>query len=271
MYKTYKELIQSLPKTFEKNGEKYEIKYFKTVQKDVDEKEQTITSIISSERTDRVGDIIRMQGLETDMYIKKNPVVFADHDHTKPVGKALWLKQSEEDGKPIIIAKTQFAKTQLGQERFYLHKNGFLNSWSVGIIVKDYTEMSSGGWDITSSELYEYSSVGVPANPDAVDIEKAGINDPKLLAALEGYTADEVGTAIKMWQLLKTISAKDKLEDKIIEFNKALEEREDKYIEKEKKLDTEAIRGQIQEIKALLGQAKSLGTKNANKTIKNGG
>ena len=225
-------------KTIQIDGKEYFITYIKGIQKETDDKERTIVSYVSSETKDRSNDIIRLDGLKTEGY-KKNPIVFADHDHTKPIGKNLWLKIGDVDGKKMLIAKTKFNSTQLGNDRYELHRDGFLNAWSVGIIVKAYKEFDDGGWDITESELYEYSSVGVPANPDAVDINKImdlNISAETKMRILREFGDPETKRILAINEILKVGKEQKELEKKIKEYCNSIENIEVKATEPEQKL-----------------------------------
>lgn len=137
-----------------------------------DEQERSIKSIISTENPDRVNDIIRADGMGMKDF-RNNPVVFQDHDRAQPIGKNLYIKTTKrDDGVKALVAKTVFAKTRAGLERLWLHKEGFLNAWSVGIMVQEWKELPNQGMDIEASMLLEYSSVGIPMNAEALDIEK---------------------------------------------------------------------------------------------------
>ena len=140
-----------------------------TTEKELNDKERSITHFITKKVVDRDGDIVDPNGIDESNF-RKNPTVLFSHDRTLPIGKNAWLK-SKEDGK---LAKTIFAPTLFADDIYQLHKGGFLNAWSMGFIPKSWE------WDEPSEiltytlvELLEYSSVTVPANQDALDEAKA--------------------------------------------------------------------------------------------------
>ncbi len=138
--------------------------------KEFDDNERTIIHYITTETPDRYGDIVIARGMDDKNY-SKNPVVFFNHDPYKPVGKSLWRKP--DDG--FVISKTQFSKTDFANDIYTLHKEGVLNAWSIGFRPKkDKIErLPEGGFKFNEWELIEYSSVGIPAQPEAVDIAKS--------------------------------------------------------------------------------------------------
>jgi hypothetical protein len=163
---------QMLKKKTAEYGDEFYMLFGEQDPEGFDEEERSIKSIISTENPDRVNDIIRADGVKMEDY-RKNPVVFEDHDRTRPIAKNIYIKPiTQNDGSKALLAKTIFAKTKMGLERLWLHKEGFLNAWSVGIILQEWKETEDQGLDIASSSLLEYSSVGIPMNPEALDVEK---------------------------------------------------------------------------------------------------
>lgn len=145
------------------------------------ESENAIVHYITTPSVDRVRDIMNPKGgILTDF--EKTRSVFFNHDYYMPIGKNLWSKTTN-DG---IKCKTQFSKTDFAQQVYTWHKEGVINSWSVGFTVprdkagnieKDAVEFdeSKNIRIFNKWILLEYSSTGVPCNPDAVDQAKAYI------------------------------------------------------------------------------------------------
>jgi len=170
-------------------------KVFSTQIKALDEKEQTLTALISTNAVDRMDEVLDPKGVELK-HFKNNPVVLWAHDYEKqPIGKALWTKRSGEG----IMSKIKFAPTALGKETFELYKEGFLNAFSVGFIPKAHEdkEIEGQSWPrrtFTKWELLEFSAVPVPANPEALALamQKGMIKSPELIKAMEKpYDVDE--------------------------------------------------------------------------------
>ena len=135
--------------------------------KEMNEGERSMTALVSTADRDRMGEVLLPDGADLSDY-KKNPVVLWAHDyHTPPIGRALWIKKTA-DG---IMAKIQFAKTQLAEEIYSLYKDGFMKAFSVGFIPKEWVD---GDGDkkprrtYNKWELIEFSAVPVPANPEAL-------------------------------------------------------------------------------------------------------
>ena len=141
----------------------------------VDEKERTLTAIISTTGIDRDDEVIMSRGADLKAF-KKNPVVLWAHDyHGTPIGKALWIKRSEDS----ITAKMKFAETEKAEEIFQLFKGGFLKAFSIGFMPKETHKPTEeeikqnpkweGVYRIYDKwELLEFSAVPVPANPEAL-------------------------------------------------------------------------------------------------------
>jgi HK97 family phage prohead protease len=165
----------------------------------------SIVHIISTETSDRYGDIVRAEGLDTGNY-KKNPVVLYGHDQRAfPVGKSLWQKVTTlPNGQKGVLAKTQFTKsTEEGRTVYQLWKEGLLNAASIGFLPIDYEPIldnkSFVGYDFKASELLEYSIVPVPANQEALRLalEKGFGGSEKVLGELRKQVQHEEFEVVK--------------------------------------------------------------------------
>lgn len=143
----------------------------------------TFEVVISTADTDRSGEIVLQEGMETDMYLK-NPIVLFGHDYySLPIGICTSLELIE--GKRV--AKGTFAPADanpFAQQVRKLYDLGIIRATSVGFIVKEME-----GNTITKSELLEFSFVPVPANPHALSLPQAkslGFDIPML--AMKGIT-----------------------------------------------------------------------------------
>ena len=134
------------------------------------EKQGDFWAIASDETPDRTGDIVKANGWDLENY-KKNPVLLWAHDYSMPpVGKALDIQVSGSK----LIFRPEFAPTQMGQEIKQLYEQGYLKTFSVGFIPKEYTiNPDTNGYIYTKSELLEVSCVPVPANPNALSLLSA--------------------------------------------------------------------------------------------------
>ncbi len=133
--------------------------YIKAAGKD-ENGEEIFKIVISTNQTDRYGEIVEQEGIDITNYLK-NPIVLWGHDYyLPPIGKTLKLIQQKRKTTAYFV----FAPTQFAQEIKSLVKGGFVNMSSIGFISTDFDR--DNGVHRTS-ELLEYSLVDVPANPGA--------------------------------------------------------------------------------------------------------
>lgn len=136
-------------------------------------------AVISTRDADRDGDIIEPDGWELENY-RKNPVVLFAHDPRLVVGGTDDIRATN-DG---LVAKFHFnLQTQLGRELNALYAAGDMRAFSVGFMPLEYEEIREDGrvkgYRFTRQELYEFSAVAIPANPNAlVRMEKAAAAIP---------------------------------------------------------------------------------------------
>lgn len=122
----------------------------------------TFEMVITTENTDRMGEVILANGWDFEHYMK-NPIVLWGHDyHQLPVGVTETLEKTA-DGK--TVARGRFASHDFAQEVRKLYDAGIMSASSVGFIAKEYN-----GATITKAELLEWSFVTVPANPYALTL-----------------------------------------------------------------------------------------------------
>ncbi len=140
--------------------------------KGVIDKENRIVHVIASTGViDRHGESVNPEGWLLENFLT-NPVALIAHDYRSlPVGK--FVKVWIEDG--ALQGHVQIADTQAGQEVFYLIEGGYLNTVSVGFIVKKWGVSGQDAYTIMQQELLEISFVAVPANPEALVVN----NDAK--------------------------------------------------------------------------------------------
>jgi len=128
------------------------------------QQDNTFTAIASKEITDRMGDVIKIAGIQTNNYLK-NPIVLFNHDTNKVVGKTIDIVKTGDS----LIVKIQFANTYFAQEVKELVAEGFLNTLSIGFLPLEHKPNDNGkGVVYESVELLEVSIVSIPANPEAV-------------------------------------------------------------------------------------------------------
>lgn len=195
---------------------------------EINEDEFTIIHYISTPTPDRYGDIVEQAGLD-DTKFKNNPVVLFGHRSRElPIGKSRWVKS---DGVGVL-AQTAFDKdSEFAREIFRMNKEGILNAWSIGFIPLEYSFLKEGGMLVKKWELLEYSSVPIPANPDAlnlmmkeckVDMVRDIINDENKLMRMELAIKDLSGKEEKFNEKIELIrkdliSLEDRIAKKLIE------------------------------------------------------
>ena len=143
-------------------------KEFESEIKAIDEKNLIVEHFITTETKDRMGDIVRADGMK----IRGRPVVLWAHGRDimgrEPIAKPLSIKPEKFKNKDGLLAKTQFYPDETGQRLFAKATQGYCPSWSIGFMIIRSKDIDGGmGRDIKEWELLEYSLVPVPANPDA--------------------------------------------------------------------------------------------------------
>lgn len=136
-----------------------------------------VEAYVSTEHVDRMGDIILAKGWDLENYKKTgSPVVFGHYygmtpgGHIPHVGNAV---QMEIQRKGLWSVTRFHEKTQLSRDTAVLYRERLMKSFSVGFGPKEKPEARTGengeflGYIFKSAELYEYSTVVVPANAEA--------------------------------------------------------------------------------------------------------
>lgn len=175
--------------------------------------------IISTKTKDSYGDVITPEGcLETISRYRSNPVVAFNHDiySKEPVGSS--FDKSGNPGVDVVPGEYVSAnvvfhlKTQLSEQVCSLVEAGQLRGASIGLLPEEFTirkgkkdaiveneddsltikRKSFSYYDIQKWTLYEWSVVGVPANPDCVRLYlEKGIGgrrlDPVLVRTLSAH------------------------------------------------------------------------------------
>src|SRR5690348_6616464 len=100
-------------------------------------------AMITTQTTDRAGDIVVATGAQLDNYLK-NPVVLFGHDSgALPIGRCVALSVHAGQG---IEAEWEWAPTEAAQEVALLWDKGFLNATSIGFTPLEYTELEGDSW-----------------------------------------------------------------------------------------------------------------------------
>lgn len=133
--------------------------------------DRTATFIITTGTPDREQDIVVPKGISIEHYLK-NKVVLWGHDQTiLPIGKCIEI-QPTDNGWQAIVEFAPAEANPMAEQVYQLVKGGFLSAVSIGFIPLELELNDLGGYTITKSELFEFSIVNVPANPEALIIEE---------------------------------------------------------------------------------------------------
>lgn len=168
---------------------RYSPQYLKAVT--VDRENYRIRFVLSSGVVDRHGEVIEQKGWRLENYIK-NPVVLWGHDQSKfPIGK---MENITNDGQlegDVVFAYKENPDAQIA---FELCAGGFLSSGSVGFMnLKWMYDETTDTLTLLENELYEFSIVNVPANPQALakaigEMESKNV-DKKIIENVKAFQA----------------------------------------------------------------------------------
>lgn len=158
--------------------------------KDEDDSSRSFWAVASTEEADRDGDVILAGGWELENF-KKNPVVLFAHKYdSPPIAKVLETRI----GQGRLMFRLQFAGRSaypFADTIYKLYRGGFLRSFSVGFIPKDWEEIrgTSKGRLFKQQELVEISAVPIPTNPKALaEARKSGIINLREMKSLKSHS-----------------------------------------------------------------------------------
>jgi HK97 family phage prohead protease len=127
--------------------------------------------VVASDGTpDRMNDILDPPGVQLSEF-RKNPVVLAQHDNTKPIAVVPDIAV-RGDRVEALIRFPDEGVSDTADEYCRLVKSGVLNAVSVGFLPVEYEPRNNGGLFYTKWTLLELSIVSVGANPNALVIER---------------------------------------------------------------------------------------------------
>jgi len=167
-------------------------KVFNSVIKEVNIGEKTLTAVISTDATDRMGESVLPEGIDQKNF-RKNPVVVWAHDYSMlPIGKAEFVKRSGNQ----LISRMKFADHEFANEVFNLYKDGFLKAFSIGFIPKEWEDGDGKKTPYRTYkkwELLEYSAVPIPANPEALQlaVQRGIVHEDRIIDDIQKSLDDE--------------------------------------------------------------------------------
>lgn len=144
--------------------------------------EREVRVVASTASEDRHGDTVRQEGIDLSRF-RVNPVVLFNHDHNVPIAmaKEIGVKNGRLEA---LVEFPPEGTSEKGDEVLRLVKAGIINATSVGFITKRHEARDDGGLDFIESELLEFSFVSVPANADALVIERGMVEGEEIVARL---------------------------------------------------------------------------------------
>ena len=132
--------------------------------------DREIRVVASDPTPDRVGDVMLPSGCQLEAY-RSNPIVLANHEPDKPIGTAEPSIKNNRVEALITFAPPGLSKT--ADEFCGLAKAGILKAVSVGFEPIDSEPIKGGGVRYKAWSLLELSIVSVPANPNALIIQRS--------------------------------------------------------------------------------------------------
>ena len=133
--------------------------------------ERQVRVVASTPAVDRAGDVVVAEGIDLAAY-KANPVILWNHDPGSPIARCVAI--GVNDGQLEAVAQFPPEGTDPLADRVYgLIKTGVVNATSIGFAPVEETPIKGGGVTVSRSELWEFSFVSVPANPEALVVERS--------------------------------------------------------------------------------------------------
>ena len=141
---------------------KTQIAYSLLETKALDESKRVFRGWATKPETDRVGDIINPMGAKFT-----NPLVLLhQHDHGSPIGSVMFSKATakgiEFEATIPVIEEPGLLKDRVDMAWGEI-KHGLVRGVSIGFRPLKYAFLDAGGIDFQEIEIYELSSVSVPA------------------------------------------------------------------------------------------------------------
>lgn len=130
-----------------------------------------VSAIISTETTDRAGDVVRSQGCDYAGFLASGTVLW-NHDQNQPIARAISIRI----GLGQITSVCQFPEPGISaksDEVYGLIKAGVINATSVGFLPTASKPIGKGQVDVSKWILLEWSFVSCPANDMAVITQRA--------------------------------------------------------------------------------------------------
>jgi len=217
-------------------------KIFKMIEPEVrsiDESTRTIWHKITSEVVDRMGDIVRIGGLDMNAFRQKPAVLYGHSyqgvDPVPVVGECVGIERRGLKlwaGTHFLDPKQVSPKLgALVNDLWYLNKKKLMG-WSISFVPHEFEALKDEngketGWDFKSGELLEYSNVLIPANQECVNdmISKGFLS--KAVMAFAGKAPND--TANFQRGLKRTIGFWEEFDRKLETFRARIEKSKDRF------------------------------------------
>lgn len=216
------------------------------VKRSFDGDKKTGEFTITTEEVDRYKDVVRSAGIDTANF-RRNPVVPWSHDYqSPPIARS--LEETKQDGSMTATAKFMTVSEvgplgEFAEFVFNQYTHGYLNAVSIGFIPHEWTKIKekaekeddedvwTGGFDITESELLEWSPVVVPGNAGALANSAKGIlriaAEIGMQETADGSYLHKVVSAVKLVHEYPELTRPDGLREMVRGFVEGMESEPD--------------------------------------------
>lgn len=160
-----------------------------------DDDKRIFSGIATTPAVDRVGDIIDPMGVK---YSNPMPLLH-QHDHASPIGHVRFKKPTA-DGVEFEAQIAKIDEPPALKERVDVAwgeiRHGLVRATSIGFKPVEYSYMDNGGIRYQEVEVYELSTVTIPANAEAVITAVKSIDDAAIARETGRQAAETVAEEI---------------------------------------------------------------------------
>ncbi|MEP3114917.1 HK97 family phage prohead protease [Nisaea sp.] len=146
--------------------------------------ERQVRVVVSTSTLDRDGDIIEIKGIDLAPY-RLNPIVLNQHRRGEPIARCTEIS-TKGDTLEALVQFPEEGVSAKSDEVYGLIKAEILNAVSIGIIPHEWSNMDDKepwrGKRYIKSEMIEFSVVSVPANSEALIVERGQLSTLDQLA-----------------------------------------------------------------------------------------
>ena len=185
----------------------------------IDEARGLVSAIVSSEKQDRDGDVIRADGWNLGNFMR-HPVLLANHDYHSLRSQIGEWQSMEVDGTHMRgVARFFIGKGnaeadwafELAKEKQLAFSVGFIPDMEKAAPLEKGDSFGVAGMEFKGQELLEVSAVTVPSNPDALQrIIKSPNVHPVVAEIVEERLTDDV-------EIVEETRAPEDLSDDIVD------------------------------------------------------